>query len=496
MMNLNIRSLTKRFAKANWTRVKNSGRKTWDYLRDKIQEWKVRPGQAWCFSKRQVKRASKSVIHWLPITIEEDILINEFWWSFGFRPLVCGLAGVAIASAVWLAVAVATWFGFFGYNFISIWLWLGMATVPAFLFAQNEEDADGNPIVEKVPQPNFGALVTWRGMVVRFGTYNLVRTTGDYPWTGKALGFSRTTKTDTTFTDTPEASDGFINRGTIQMKIWNKGDHENPNTTITGNAKNVAVVTGTLTLSIIIKKPSLLLLTTDATLKVADRARQAYRELLVKFVDNDLLTLNEHKQEIIEGKRTLTCFLPKSVGSLKTGSMIRDRGGIPMIKTLKPGDNLEEAMIEFAQEVKLKADKDQLKAVTAKVARVNTVTVSVVQIHDPITDVIKSIGGELEAIIFGDMAMSAPVTEAANNASAEAKQREGEIEDAKTRVMTRQILLPTMEELDNPGFELAQILESQRSGNKQAQVVYAAGTSNPLVAPAVAAASIIQGARP
>lgn len=450
--------------------------------------------------------------------VKKDIYINEFWWSFGFRPIVCSLAGAAIASLLWLLIGGMTLLGIFAYNFITMWFWLGITTITTLILTQNEEDDMGNPVTETVPEVYYGAVVTWRGMVVSVFGRNVIRTTGTYHWTGKVFRFGRTSKTDPTFTDKPPTYDdknpteetkgaGFINLGKIPVQIWNNpGDRKNPQRAfIRATSSNLALIIGTMTLNLRVVKPYQILNNDDATLKVADRARQEFRELCEIFVDSDIVRLMKYMEQIMRGKRAVTCFLPESVGAVPTGSMIRNRSGKPMIRIIDIPEGADEAtveslsdaaMIAFAEEVKLNANGKQLKAVETEIAGIKTVSVSVVYVSSPITEMIAEIGCVLDSIIFGDIDLSPPVTAAANQASAEMKEREAEMEDALTRVANRKVLLPTAEELANAGFELAQILESQRSGNKQAQVVYAAGTSNPLVAPAVAAASIIQGTKP
>jgi hypothetical protein len=164
-----------------------------------------------------------------------------------------------------------------------------------------------------------------------------------------------------------------------------------------------------------------------------------------------------------------------------------------MFKILPPEGDEAAAIQAFTAEVLANADRKQLKSIMRKVAGVDSIKVEVKYVEKTITEAVEAIGYEIIDIIFSDIKLSPKVVEAAEEASAEAKQREAELEDARTKKEARQVLLPTKAELANPGFELAQILAAQRGGNKQAQVVYTAGGNNPLVAAAVAGASQLQG---
>jgi hypothetical protein len=321
----------------------------------------------------------------------------------------------------------------------------------------------------------------------------LYRTSGRYRWTGRRLGFDRSRKVLELFTLADPDQEGILLGETIPIEIWNAPDSKNISKSVEALARNEARVNSGITLLVKARKPVKALNNQDPLLAVANRMRQEYREVIGHFNDSDVLALAPHLKAIMLGQKILFCYLHSSVGLVKAGSMLRDMSGVAMFKILPPEGDEAAAIQAFTAEVLANADRKQLKSIMRKVAGVDSIKVEVKYVEKTITEAVEAIGYEIIDIIFSDIKLSPKVVEAAEEASAEAKQREAELEDARTKKEARQVLLPTKAELANPGFELAQILAAQRGGNKQAQVVYTAGGNNPLVAAAVAGASQLQG---
>jgi hypothetical protein len=422
-----------------------------------------------------------------------DIRIDPVTWGTIYRWLLSTLGGFTAASIVWIISVILDQFTTGTTNVIGSRLFFLIALLGFVLFVWDEPlelDAEGKPkSIAKIAGTNNGRLITLFGMVTPF-----IHTTGDYPWIGRRLRLGWADKIEPTFTDAV----GNLKLGGATLQVWNQpGDTDNvKRLEIVAMAKNQASTTTNITAKMLPgEKARGVLDIDDATLLIADRFRQEWRELTAWFVDTDLPKLMGDLEPLLRGRTLITCFLPKSLGKEKVGAMITDRSNMAIYRLVESDADIEAEIVNFIEEVKLRADVEMYKAVKFQRKRKVTIVVTIVKVLKPVTEVIESLGWTLSEIIFGDIQMSQKVKDAADQASAEANERQAEIEDAHTKAAARTILLPTDAEAGNPGFELAQILASQQGGNNNgAIVVYATGNSSgSLTSGLVAAAQQLKG---
>lgn len=397
-----------------------------------------------------------------------DWYINVLEWNLIWRTGLCLGAGVVITSVI----GGALWIIGFGYT--TWWQPAAIATLIALAFGLPDSplDENGKAQIEEVPEPSYGALVTWRGMVVTIRGRNFLRLSGKYGWTGRRLGFGRSNKLVEGFTSGDrkkpnEARDGFVQLGPIPFQVWDKAsDRENQKRHILGaNTNNEARITGTKTINVRVKKPVLLLRAEDPGQTLGDQARQEFRELAAKLTDSDMLALLPHLEDITLGKVVVTAFIGHSVGAYKEGTVVRYRSRQPVLEKVEPGkdvDTVRQKLRDIILDEKRVAP-EMRKAVSVTNEDGTFINVAEIEVTRPITVATSALGLEIDSIAYGNMEFSEEVTKAANEASAEAKQRERDVEDAKTKVEVRTKLMPTPKELENPNFERAQLLASDKA---------------------------------
>lgn len=424
------------------------------------------------------------------------VFIGPVTWNIIVRPALSLIAGALVTFAIWLPIQFLVWIDFiFKDNFLTWWM-LGLITLGiGYYIFTGEEDSEGNPISEQVPDTMFGALLTFfGGVLVIPGIGEVYRLTGTYSWTGKKVFLGRTTKVVKNWTD----GNGFVQLGPVPIQIWNNSDQ--PGVTLLSNiAKNQARVFGTLTLVLRHLQPRKGLDSGDPTLDVADRARQAYRELCDAFTDTDIPTLHRVMGPVLRGQVIFTSFIPSNVGEYKAGSMIRDDLGLAMYRLVAPGEDEAEAQRDFLSSLASRANPDMLKRITKKVTLsdgTKTTELRITRFHvsDSLERVIEDIGSSLPRATFGDVDLSDPVKNAAEQASAETNERASQLASAETNRLARQKLMPSAEELTNPeAYQLATVLQAAADSKNQSIKVVLVPGNNRLASAAVAGATQIGG---
>lgn len=419
---------------------------------------------------------------------ETQIIFRLGWfkWNFLFRPIVSVLPAIVITAFLWGVVQLVGWWLSANSINLPLLFWLiALALVTTAIAAP-----DGG---EEVPGTNFLALVTWKGMTcLRLPggfTITLYRMTAKYGWTGKHLGFDRSHKLSKNleFTD----DQGFI-KGEVPFDVWNEPDSKEKDTDIMAPAKNRAMVKGKLTLNLLAENPRLALDSDDPALAIGQRARQEFRETIGHFPDTDAASLHQDLGEVLTGEKLVTSFLPKSVKGQKSGAMIRDNGEKAMFRLIPTGSSPEEeaAIInEFRKDLLARADRTMLKEVMEETGGVTAPKLDFVKVLKPVQEIIKKFGYILDEAIIGELLYSEPVQTSANKASSEQDQRTTQLESARTNKAARKEMLPDEEELKNPAWETAMLMQAAADndgGNFQVVVVPGA---DPLTKAAVAAAT-------
>lgn len=346
----------------------------------------------------------------------------------------------------------------------------------------------------KVPGTRNATLATWLGIPL-----SLVLNSGEYKWTGKRLGFGRAEvvfgpdKGD--FTD----ENGFAKAGPITFSVWNTGHStESHRSTIIAPAHNRANISATLTIILQIVNLRRLLDQTDPAQDIGDRARQEFREFVNSFVDTDIPSLANVAIHVLNGTKLVSCFLPEAVGVYKAGSMIRDHGGRAMFKLIPQNKSPEveaEYVEEFANDVLANAHPTLLEHVLkdGEASGTREVLIKKIQVKQPIIEVINEVGMRLKRTTMADVVFSDPVTAAANQASAEADERVSQIASAKTNKAARQEMLPSKEELENPAWETAMLIQAAQDDKNESIRIVVVPNGDKLTKAAVAGASQIGG---
>ena len=111
----------------------------------------------------------------------------------------------------------------------------------------------------------------------------------------------------------------------------------------------------------------------------------------------------------------------------------------------------------------------------------------ILQVSNPITEVLGALGAQHQEISFSDIELSDPVKEASARASSEADQRISQLASAQAQADGRRLRAPTDDELKHPAMlELNNILAAAQDNPDAVRVVFVPG--NPLAAAAVAGA--------
>lgn len=416
-------------------------------------------------------RKAKSVAVWTKKVLvaklqpDEDFhgwRFNPVEWNLLFRPVASIAAALLVTLALWAVITALTWL-LGGQQRLPTWFW-GLIPLAVGIVSFVVEPT---PEAESVPETKYLAMVTWLGMPLP-----IYRVTGTYAWLGTVLGFGRTRKTTPEFTD----EKGFIKAGPVPFKVWNRADSENPDAVIKAPAKNRAEIESTLTLILEAEDPRKLLDSDDPELDIGDRARQEYRELVARFVDTDIPSLGEAIETLLKGGYLLTAFISHSTGGYKAGAMVRDHGDDPVFQVFdhKP---TEDEIATFTARI-LNEAQPAMRTLVSKVSESGGMEVEVNRVHieRPVTEVTDSVGLRLKRVTMGDIVLSDAVTEAANAASSEADQRAAQLASADTIKAARKALLPDADEVNNPGWELAQVIAAaQDNGNGAIKIIMVPG---------------------
>ncbi len=414
-------------------------------------------GRVSSWYKSMKTRAKKIRVH--------DLRLNPITWNFVFRPTVCVLAGMLVAGLVKILMWTLFLLSFIPYDPVSMSIFISITTLVCIAVIRRDETP------EKVPETDYGALVTFMGMVIP-----IIRTSGDYTWPGKKLLLDRSRKAFLGVTDKngKALEEGFVPLGDITFQVWDSahaGDKK-ARSSLTRPAKNRAPVTGSLTLIGDFPNPRLWLKAVDPALDLGDRARQEYQEMIATIVDTDVDAIQAMMQDYLLGKPLLTTFVTENVNGYKAGAMIRDVTGLVMCKVVQEGEDIENEKLLFADKIRNEADPKML-AILTKGGR--PIPVVVLQVSDPLTEVTVERGMNIRRVTFGDVTLSEKVSNAAEQASAESDERNAQLASAKTNKEVRKALQPTPTEMKNPElYQLTTVLAAaadDKNGNIKVTLV-------------------------
>lgn len=424
---------------------------------------------------------------------------NFFTWHLIFRWFASATAGILLAVGTKMLLNILIWTTDLTFNPLNWWFTCLLALGLTFYFAlpdSVDSDTEGESELV-VPPTKFVAQLLWFGFVV---PVRLV--TSRYPWSGKRLGFSHSTKVVKSFTD----ENGMIMAGQNPFAVWDNPDAEDKSkqrSYISAPCANNAKIDGSLSLILRVVEPQKVLDSDKPAYDLGQRARQEFRELTRRFVDTDIPALHSVLGNLFKGETIVTCFVGKAIAGHKKGSMVRDTANEAMFELVdsENGDTIELAEVRLKDRLEREGDVDMIKSAAQEKLPDGTpegtyvLKPTVFKLTNPIEEVLKDIGCELERVSFADIVFSDPVQTAANKASAEADERTAQLASAKTIKAARKELMPDADEVNNPGYELATVLAAaadDKSGNIRVVMVPGSG-GNSLAGGLIAAGTQIGG---
>jgi hypothetical protein len=403
------------------------------------------------------------------------LYLNVFIWSFIIRPAVSIAAAIFIVSQLWMLDIFVI-----QSNLIDFWIGLALVLLFALIFGASEGTEP-----EVVPAAH-AAMITLFGK--RFRVY---RTEGEYSWTGKRLFLGRLKIEPGEAPENPAEQvglnkDGFVNLGEIQIPIWNRADTKNV-TEMELVARDSTTIKATLLIVIQLLDPYAWTTSSNPLLDIAERARSAFRTAASYFNAVDNAAIKSVLGTLMSGKTVVTSFIRNVVENHTVGSVILDEGGVHMYDVLPADvkeDEVKNAVTAFEQKLADKGDKKMLEEIKAK--KGSGFVVEVRSVEDAIEEVIESVGAKLIRASVGTITLPKEVTDEANKAASEARQRDSQVASARAFAESKKI----MDAAKTDGDEVAAAIAAAKD-NSNVQVIFVPG-SDPLTKAAVAAASQIR----
>jgi hypothetical protein len=450
-------------------------------MKNLLKNFSVRAGSSFAVIRNLFKKKTEAAASPLEEVVRPGWYFDAISWNLKFRPIV-SVAGAIIATVgIQLLLTIGLWLLSVEENPVGgsfeVILMIAFFTV---LFST--EDSGVGTLV--VPPTMFVSELSW------FGTpLPIYLRSSEYSWLGRKLGFGFISKVSEPFTD----DKGFVKTGQVVFRVWNNADAAKgtkERTFVTAPSKNDAVISTILTLAVEVINPRLCLNSDKPDQLFGDKARQSFRDMVTMFVDTDIPKLHSVLVNLYQGEALVTCFIGQPFPGYKVGSMVRSRTGEPMFELVKPGETAEEAYSRLECRMTKRCDDNVLIAVANKSGELEgKYQYEVVKVTKPITTFLPSIGCLLTEVTFAGIEFSEKVRAAAEQASAEQNEGISQIASAKTQKAARKELLPTEEEVKNPGFELSMMLAAAQDDKSDGvQVLHISG-GNQLINAAVAGAS-------
>jgi hypothetical protein len=352
------------------------------------------------------------------------------------RPLLSLLGGIVYTSPfVLMDVLVGT--HVLDGTFVSI-----LAVLLA-LFVWLSED-------ETLAVPNeHAAIVKFFGARIR-----VYLTEGDYAWRGNKIFFSVSNTPIPGLAELENQNQvfaklGLIHLGEIPIKIWNSAEEEQK-TLLSNVARDSSTVFTTLTIVVRILNPRKWMNSSDPVLDIAERARGSFRTALSFFTGVDIAGIKTVLVKLMMGETIVTSFLRKQVGTNPALSMVESGGGEYLYHVLEKGEDLVVAKENFATRLKDEndgADQDMYEVVLSKDG---TPIVESRSVEAHMADVMSAVGAVLERASVGDINLSAPVAEKANQAASEPFQQMAQVASARATKAGREILTLTPSQMRDP----------------------------------------------
>lgn len=410
---------------------------------------------------------------------KEGYYFNYLKFNFIFRPVICLALGMLVSLLIFIMFTAMEAFTSLN-NPITFKFAIMIGLLLSALFSI---PTDNDELT--VPETAFAAQLMWFGIPLP-----VYLTTSEYTWIGRTLGFSISKRVLDSFTD----ENGFIKTGEVQFSVWNEpgakpGSRDRDY--ISAPTKNEAEIKASILLVIEYLDPMKVLRSDNPALDLGNRARQEFRELCNKFVDTDIPKLHSELEPLLMGKLVVTSFISKTIKGHKVGSMICNRAGDPLFTHQEENESEEQTIVRFVKTMQKEADEEMLANVKSGSGTNSTYDIAPIKLSKPIGDLLDELGYVLKRVTFADIEFADEVQKAANEASAEQNQAKTQLQSAETISQARRLLMPNKDEINNPGFELAQVIAAaQDNKNGNIRVIMVPG-GNSLTSAAIAGASQI-----
>lgn len=443
------------------------------------------------------------VIKW-PFT--HDIILGPITWFIVQLGLALGAGLLVTEGMEWGLNTLSTTPL---QNFPHVWVWGFFSLL--FLLPRWKEETTGEGENTKVSwkldifrviNPGRGAQLTWLGMVTPF-----ILKTGTYPYLGERFGFAWLKIDSTTIAD----KEGLLILGDITFQVWQSpsaSENSKERTTITLQAGNGGTVSGNLAFVMPGRRRYKWVVAGDAGLQLGNRGRQELQEIIERFTDTDVKSLQPVMSRLFKGEMMITVKVPDDVVGRKARSIIRDVNDKLMYvfvgDKVKEGETTrqlrdEKAAVEYlCDQIERFGDKKS-KAVIARDTAGKIITTSI-QANHPVEEVVNFLGFSLSDVTYDSVLNSKEVETASNLASAEERQRDIQLASARTAAEGARLLQLTEEERKNLSpAEQAALLENQRiklaidSPNGNVRFVQVAGDSTQRLRDLITAETIRNG---
>jgi len=416
---------------------------------------------------------------WFKKYFIDDNLVGFYIGPFGSL-FVRGIISVA---AGFLLATIMYYIDFFaGTDLLNYVTWFGLIAIFAVYVGWTEE---------KVTVPvNHVAFVTFLGR-----RRKIFLREGEYYWIGRRffLDISRSPLANAKNVARGKGEEeGFVYVGNRTVQIWNS--RQNKNITLTLPTRAGSTVTTNLTIKIVTRDPMKWAHSDDPILQVAEQARAGLRKALTFFRDTDVSGAKSAVVALISGKRVITSFTTKKVGSSLIGTMIQDTSGLPMYEVVevKPGEDAE-GKLRLAKEKFIERMESDGNPVIVEVAKDNRgkLIIAELNIEEKLSKAVDELGAFIENVVISDAQLSDTVRIASEAAASEGAQREQQTTSADTQVEVMKKLADARK--GTMVDDLDRLLAASADGNKGVQVVHVSGSESSLIKAAVAAGKQIGG---
>lgn len=411
------------------------------------------------------------------------LYFNELTWNVIVRPVVSLLTGGFYTGIIWLLGE------YFDFQLLEgIWITATLALLSILIALPD------TPEKEVVPE-YYVLASTIFGVPVR-----VFRVNGTYGWSGRYSILGEVTvervkgrKDDGTVVYMEGTHKKYLYVGEFQIAIWN-ALNEKGMTLLASVAKDGSTLYNTLVYSLRLHDPILWVRNDDPVLLIAERARSALRNTVMLFTVRDNTLVRYALSSLMNGYGIATAFIRDAVGGHKAGSIVRDRGDVPILirYSLDSEDATYPDKDTVCQELEAKIKANASEAMLKQVTDNEKVDVECHSIEDNIGGALKATGAVLESATIGQIMFSETVGKSADKAASEEWQLEAQVMSAQAAAKYAETLRDAQPEKPTKLDELQVVLGAAQDNPDAVRVTWVGGQYDAVGSSIVAAAQNLQ----